>query len=171
MTTSSEPQYCINHPTTETTLRCNRCEKPVCPKCVTLIETGYRCKDCVRGRLKVFENAEWYDYPLAFIVAAILSYIGGLISASFGFFVIMIAPIAGGIIAEAVRAVVRRRRAKYLFILATVGTVLGALVVLYDPIIWLLLGYPFSLTRILWPGVYIVMATSTVYYRLAGISI
>ena len=79
--------YCVNHPNTETNLRCNRCEKLICTKCAVHTPTGYRCRECVRNQQKVFETALWYDYPLGFILAGLLSYIGSLIAPRLGFFV------------------------------------------------------------------------------------
>src|SRR3990172_8784093 len=102
---SSQPPtlYCANHPDVETTLRCNRCEKPICAKCAVLTPTGYRCKDCVRNQQKGFETAQWYDYLLAFSVGIILSYIGSRLVSYLGFFTLFVAPIAGVIISEALR--------------------------------------------------------------------
>ncbi len=51
---SSTPTYCANHPGVETSLRCNKCGKPICAKCAVRTPTGYRCKECVRGQLKDF---------------------------------------------------------------------------------------------------------------------
>ena len=95
------PLTCANHPNTETLLRCNRCEKPICIKCAIQTPTGYRCKECVRGQQKVFETAQLQDIPLAFTAATVLSFLGSLIAGAMGFFVIFIAPIVGTIIAEA----------------------------------------------------------------------
>ncbi len=39
--------YCYRHPQVETTLRCNRCNKPICPKCAQRTPVGFRCPDCV----------------------------------------------------------------------------------------------------------------------------
>ncbi|MCW8804247.1 MAG: DUF4097 family beta strand repeat-containing protein [Ignavibacteriaceae bacterium] len=75
---------CANHPNTETLLRCNRCEKPICIKCAIQTPTGYRCKECVQGQQKVFETAQWQDIPLAFIAAAVLSFLGSLIASTSG---------------------------------------------------------------------------------------
>ncbi|MEN6392186.1 MAG: B-box zinc finger protein, partial [Anaerolineaceae bacterium] len=33
MTDNPPTLYCTNHPQTETSLRCNRCDKPICTKC------------------------------------------------------------------------------------------------------------------------------------------
>src|SRR5512137_790802 len=103
MTEASPKIYCANHPTVETSLRCNKCEKPICAKCAVLTPTGYRCKECIRGQQKIFETAGWMDYPVIFVVVALLAYLGSLIGYRIGFFVILLAPAAGGIIAEVAR--------------------------------------------------------------------
>ena len=64
--------YCANHPETETYLRCNKCEKPICLKCAVLTEVGYRCKECIREQQNVFYNAMTYDNWIAFGVAALM---------------------------------------------------------------------------------------------------
>jgi B-box zinc finger len=165
--------YCANHPQTPTTLRCNRCEKPICSKCAVLTPTGYRCKECVRSQQKTFDTTQWYDYLTSFAVALILSYIGSYIVRIIpflGFFVIFVGPIIGVIIAEAVRLVVRRRRSKLLFQLATVAAILGSLPSLFLVLLPLFFHAGiYSLLGILWQGVYTFLVTSTVYYRLAGV--
>lgn len=42
---------CSYHPNDMTGLRCNRCGKPICPKCAVRTPVGLRCPDCagVRG--------------------------------------------------------------------------------------------------------------------------
>jgi hypothetical protein len=162
-----EPIYCANHPNVETTLRCRKCNKPICPKCAVLTDTGYKCRECVRGQQKVFETAEWFDYPLAFIVAAALAYAGSLVSEALGFFVIFLAPIAGGIIAEVVRRITNKRRSPKLYMVATAGVVLGSVI----PLLGILMFGRFNLLGLLWPLAYAFLATSTFYYRYSGIRI
>ncbi len=175
MTESQPILYCANHPQTETTLRCSRCDKPICAKCAVLTPTGYKCKECVRGQQKVFETAEPLDYPVAFIVAAILSFIGSL-SGALGFFVIFIAPIAGGLIAEAVRMLTRKHRSKNLFLVTAAGVVLGSLPRLLSPLAVMLFSFAGARLNglglflpLIWQVVFTFLATSTVYARLAGI--
>ncbi len=163
--------YCANHPDTETTLRCNRCEKPICPKCAVLTPTGYRCKECVRGQQKSFETALWYDYVLAALVAGGLAYIGSRLVPFVGFFTIFLAPLAGIGIAEAVRFAVRRRRSKRLFQIATGAAVVGSLPILIVLLLAILSGGGLGgvLFSLLWQGLYTFTIPSTMYYRLSGI--
>jgi hypothetical protein len=165
MNDNSSTLYCVNHPHTETTLRCNRCEKPICPKCAVPTPTGYRCKECVRGQQKIFDTAQWYDYPLAFGIVLVLSFLGSraILFLPIGFLTIFLAPIAGIIIGEVARFVIRRRRSKRLFQLITVAAVLGSIPSLLQAIFF---G---SLFIIIWQGVYLILMTSTVYYRMSGI--
>jgi hypothetical protein len=172
MTSEPTTLYCENHPHVETTLRCNRCEKPICAKCAVLTETGYRCTECVRSQQKSFDTATTIDYILAIGIAVILAYIGSLISSRIGFFTIFVAPIAGIIIAEAIRRAIQRRRSKRLFQATAVATAFGGIL----PVLSLLAltGLTIGITGLfffIWPVVYTVMVTSTVYYRLAGISL
>ncbi|MEW5869283.1 MAG: B-box zinc finger protein [Chloroflexota bacterium] len=165
--------YCANHPKVPTGLRCISCEKPICPKCAVLTPTGYRCKECVRGHQKVFETAQWFDYPLAIAPAFILGLLGNLISAQIGFLTLFIAPIAGVIIAEVVRFLTRRRRARRLTLMATIGAIAGGVMpLLFSLGAALLLGGLFnSLWPMIWQVVYVATIAPTIYYRLGGIRI
>jgi len=129
--------------------------------------------DCVRNQQKVFETARWYDYPLGFIAAGILSFLGSLIAPKLGFFVFFLAPIAGVIIAEASRFITRRRRSKPLYITITAGALIGALPAAAGNIISFLFYLPqieFSISLLLstlWDGAYAIIIASSVYYRIS----
>lgn len=162
--------YCYNHPQRETQLRCNRCERPICSECAVLTPTGYRCKECIRGQQKIFDNAQAFDYPLAVIVAGVLSFLGSYLAGFLWFFILMAAPIVGVIIAEAVRWVVRKRRSKLLGQVATVAVVVGSLPLLMVALLPLLAGGSIgSIIGIVIRGLYTVLVTSSFYYRLTGI--
>lgn len=170
MTTEPATLYCENHPHVETSLRCNRCEKPICTKCAVLTPTGYRCKECVQIQQKNFDTATWVDYIPAIGIAFILTLIGSLLASRIGFFTIFLAPIAGIIIGEAIRFVVRRRRSKRLFKATAAATALGGLLPVLSALTFTGLSVGImGLFYFIWPIVYTVLVTSTVYYRLAGI--
>jgi hypothetical protein len=166
------PLYCANHPQRETYLRCNRCDKPICSECAVLTPTGYRCKECIRGQQKIFETATWSDYLLAIISAGVLAFAGSLLARILGFFTIFIAPLAGFMIAEAVRWMTHRRRSKLLFQLTAAAAGVGSLPLLLIGLMGLLLGTGFGgIFSLIWNGVYSFLVVTTVYYRLSGIQI
>jgi hypothetical protein len=171
MTNETSPTlYCYVHPDRETLLRCNRCERPICSQCAVLTPTGYRCKNCVRGQQKVFETAQSTDFIFAAGIALVLSFLGSLIASVMGFFTIFIAPIAGVVIAEAVRWAVHRRRSRLLFQTAAGAAALGSLPVLVLALAPLLFGGGIGgILGLIFHGLYTVLVTSSVYYRLGGI--
>ncbi len=165
--------YCYVHPTRETTLRCKRCEKPICASCAQRTPTGYLCKDCVNQHKKIFDTALWYDYLLGITATSILSVItSGLLAfvATFiGFYMIFVSfAVAGGagvFLSNIALRVTGKRRSRWLFIACAAGVVLGAL-----PIA-LFLFFTNNMFSIIMIGIYAVVATSTVYARLAGIQL
>ncbi len=170
------PLYCYNHPDRETGLRCSRCERPICPSCAVQTPTGYRCKECVKKGQKVFNTARWSDYPLAMIIAAVLAFIGSVAASMLGFWTIFVAPVAGVIIAEAVRMVIGKRRSPTLFKSAVGAVIVGCLpLILYNlvaSIFGLIAGAGAGgFLSLIWLGVYTFFATTTTYYRLTGIQI
>jgi hypothetical protein len=173
MINTASPTYCANHPGMETSLRCNKCGKPICAKCAVRTPTGYRCKECVRGQQKLFHTARWYDYALGIVTAGVLSFLAsllvGLISGIAGFFawiiIIVATPTAGMVIAEVVRLVTRKHRARSLFITVVVAVVLGGL-----PAIVLNL-VSFNLFGLIFQGIFLFIATPIVYTRLSGIQL
>ncbi len=172
-------QYCYKHPTVETGLRCNRCERPICSRCAVHTETGYRCPECIRGQQKIFDTARWYDFLLALTVSLLLSAIGSVLSNLLGFWVIFIAPTAGIVIAEAVRLVIHRRRNRTLNKLVVAAVFIGGLIPSIPTAILYLTSLTSrsgsfsmvgtSLSIIVWPLVYSALAASGCYYRLSGI--
>lgn len=176
---TEQPQYCYRHPNVETALRCNRCGKPICPKCARGTATGYRCPDCIKAQQKVFVTAKWYDYVTSFFTAFILSLVGywlmSLITGIgffFYFFVFIIGTAIGGGIAEAVRWVVRKRRAKSLFITAAAGVGAAGLVFILPSLLFMLMyGDVSMLLGLIWPAIYFVLVATTTYMRLSGIQI
>ena len=171
--TTTETLYCYVHPTRETALRCNNCNRPICAACAVRTPIGYRCRECVKGQQKVFDTSEWYDYVTGFIVAALISLLAsflvtfiGLIG-FFGWFLIAAgSPTAGVAIAEGVRLVTRKRRSRPLFVTVVVGVVLGAL-----PVILFQLLLTGNLFGILFQVIYLVIAVPVVYSRLSGIQL
>lgn len=177
--TDPDTLFCANHPDRETFLRCNRCEKPICIHCAVLTEVGYRCKECVRGQQAAYYNAQPHDLPIAAGAALVLAALAGVLAYLFlgalGWFsfigAILAGPAVGSVIVEAVRRVMRKRRARRTKPVAATMTVVGVLlggaaIILFT---WggvdlrgFLAGVFFRLDVLLLAG----LAASTVYTRL-----
>jgi hypothetical protein len=120
--------YCTNHPNVETMLRCNRCGRPMCTRCVVPTPVGYRCKQCVGQQQASFYTGGVVDYVLGAAIGLVLgglaSYLITLVGA--WFFALILGPTIGVGIAEAIRFAVRRRRSRYLWAVAAVSMLIGA---------------------------------------------
>ena len=40
-------ENCYRHPGTETRVHCTRCERPICPDCMTAAPVGHHCPTCI----------------------------------------------------------------------------------------------------------------------------
>jgi hypothetical protein len=167
--TADDVMVCVNHPETETTLRCNRCGRPVCVKCVKLTDVGYRCKDCIREQQGVYFNAELRDYfvvaivsfVLAAIAAPILEVLLGIVGLFFGIILAVLAgPAVGGVAATIIRRSVGRRRGRYMGVVAVVAIILGIA-------IGALVAAPFGVRVNLIPlAIFLFTSLSTIYATL-----
>ena len=124
---------CANHPNRETSLRCNRCDKPICSQCAGHTPVGYRCRECLRGQRKAFDTARQIDYPLAAVIAAITAGVAMYLLRFLGWWGLFIAPVVGGGLADIIRRVVGRRRSSSLPTVAVVGGAIGTLPALWQP--------------------------------------
>lgn len=169
---TTETLYCYIHPTRETALRCNNCNRPICAACAIHTPTGYRCRECVKGQQKAFNTSEWYDYIFGFIVAMLLSAVAAFLVTFvgrigfFGWFLIAAgAPTAGVAIAEGIRLVTGKRRSRSLFMTVAAGVVVGALPVILIQVL------STNLFGILFQIIYLVIVVPVVYSRLSGIQL
>ncbi len=129
--TADEILYCTVHPDRETTLRCNKCGRPMCVQCAVQTSVGYRCRECVRGIQDHYYTATPNDYLLIFGVSAGLTAVAAAIIAAINlgllFAIILGLPIGGGI-AEAALRLTSRRRGRQSAPIAAAGAVVGGIV-------------------------------------------
>lgn len=176
MSELEEPLYCVNHPKTETRLRCNRCGNPICPKCAVRTPVGFRCKQCIKGQQAAFYSATPLDYVIAVVIGLVASTIAAFIISAIGiFFTFFVAPVAGGGIAEVVRWATGRRRGRRMWLVVSACIVVGALVAAFGPMLPFLfvpeartslLVAPLSLIFRIDLILYVVLAIGVVYARL-----
>jgi hypothetical protein len=163
--------YCENHPTVETLLRCNRCAKPICMKCAVRTPVGYRCKECVRGQQGVFYSATRTHQVAGAVVALLLGLLLGVASYFAGqlsWLALFIAPVAGGIVGEAIFRASSRKRARRFHWIGSGLVAAGALLV-FLALYFILRVFPrgyFDLWSLLWGLLFIGLSVGTVYARL-----
>jgi hypothetical protein len=174
---NEQEMVCSYHPGRPTTLRCNRCGRPICSQCARRTPVGYRCKTCVREQQKIFDTAYWYDFPVAFLAAALVCGVGSILSTFIGFFILFVAGFAGNLAARAVIWAVNHRRNRFLWIAAAAGGIAGCLPVMIPTLILSL----FSLGQtgagglltlgmsLLWPIGYMIVAVVFLIANLRGL--
>jgi hypothetical protein len=162
-----EALYCVNHPNRKTNLRCNKCGKPVCTKCIKLTPVGYRCKACIREHQGVFFSATMAHYLIAAVVAFPLAVLIGFIAGQVGFLVIFVAAFAGSVIARIVHRVIGRRRGRWMPHLVAAAVLFGGLVWALPILINFLLGeVGFGAIGLIYTGIYVVVATGAAFYQM-----
>ena len=143
---------CAYHPDVETNLRCGKCDKPICPKCMVQTPVGARCRDCAGlDKLPTFRVSTRYYLIAAGTALGMAIACGaawGLIEWLVPVFSLnlLLAPAAGYAIGEVVSLSVNRKRG---IGLAVVG---GAAVVVSYLISFLLFpgGLPLGLFSIIY---------------------
>lgn len=178
MAAKTETIFCVNHPQTETYLRCNKCGQPVCIKCVQRTPVGYRCKECLGIQREGYYTATPLDYVLGALVGTGVATLAGIIMGFFtGMWLLAIfgGPLGGGIVAEAIRRVAGKRRGRYLWLVACAAVVVGGVIGVYGaPLLTTLVSGRLALLRTLSFGwlvnlgfwIYLALAVSTAYARL-----
>lgn len=141
--------FCTVHPTIETSLRCNKCGRPMCTKCAVRTPVGYRCRECVRGQQATFYTATPRDYVIGAGVAFGLSLLASAIVPSLGiFFALILGPVIGSGIAQAVRWATGRRRGEYTGYVVVAAILAGSVPGIWPALQFILAGVP--LQSVIW---------------------
>jgi hypothetical protein len=77
---------CAFHPGVPTVLRCGKCDRPICPRCLIQTPVGGRCRDCAQMRRLPMYEASPADLVRGALVAIGLGIAGGV---GLGFFVVL----------------------------------------------------------------------------------
>jgi len=148
---------CTYHPGVETSLRCSKCGKPICPKCMVQTPVGARCPDCA-GLYKLPTYHVSTKYYLRAIGVGLGMAFGfgiawGLImfSVSFYYFNFLLAPGFGYAIGEVIGLSVNRKRGTGLAVIAGICLAISYLISIF---LSLGLFHPFDLIA-LGLGIYV----------------
>ena len=129
---------CATHPEIETNLKCGKCGKPICPKCMVQTPVGARCPDCAK-----LYKLPTYRVPTVFYIRATGTALGmaivsgivwGVIDNLVPFFYLNLI-LAGGVgyaIGEVVSLSVNRKRSRGLATMAGIAVVVSYLVNIFS---------------------------------------
>jgi hypothetical protein len=122
---------CATHPDVETNLRCGKCDKPICPKCMVQTPVGARCRECARMKRIPTYNISSTQYIKAIAVALVLSAVTGMAWStlrswlSFIYIDFIVALLIGYTIGELVSLSINKRRGTKLQVVAGLAVVLS----------------------------------------------
>lgn len=128
--TGPEALRCAAHPNVETNLRCGKCGKPICPKCMVQTPVGARCRECARVHKPptFLVSGKYYlsGACTALGLAVVIGLIWGLIETflPFYFFSLIAAMGIGWVIGEVVSRAVNRKRGSGLAVIGGIAVVL-----------------------------------------------
>lgn len=125
---------CATHPEIETNLRCGKCGKPICPKCMVQTPVGARCPDCA----KLYKLPTYRVSPIYYLRAAgtalgmaiVCGLVWGVINGFVPFFYLnlILAAGAGYIIGEVLSLSVNRKSGRGLATIGGLAVVISYLV-------------------------------------------
>lgn len=127
---------CAVHPDVETNLRCGKCGKPICPRCVVQTPVGARCPTCANlKKLPVFEIPKTFylravgaGLGISVALGALWYFIAEQGLLNFIFFEVLLAIAIGYAIGEVVSLSVNRKRSRGLQVIGGVGVVISFVV-------------------------------------------
>ena len=131
---------CATHPEVETNLRCGKCGKPICPKCMVQTLVGARCPDCAKlHKLPTYRvSAKYYLRAIgtALGMAIVCGVVWGLVGIFLRFFLLnfLLAAGVGYVIGEVVSLAVNRKRGRGLATVAGIAVVISYLVSIFLPV-------------------------------------
>jgi hypothetical protein len=154
----STPTYCATHPDVETNLRCGKCGKLICPKCMVTTPVGARCRECAKLYVLPTYRISGIYYLRAFGAGLGMAIIIGVAWGFLRLYTGWLGPIlsvvvgygAGLAIAWVMGLAVNRKRGLWLAVIGALAVVLCFIVVeliyawQYGGFLWR--GYPISLT-------------------------
>jgi hypothetical protein len=119
------PLYCVNHPDTETYLRCGKCEKPICAKCRVSTPVGFRCYECANLQVLPTYAISTHIYIRAGIAGFVVAAITGVLMGLFPGFEFWAALLMGIAVPEAVARAANQKRGPGLRAIAFLSIVFG----------------------------------------------
>jgi len=158
---------CAAHPRVETNLKCGKCGKPICPRCLVQTPVGARCPECARlYKLPTYRVSTLYYLRAggtALGMALFSGVIWGVINQFIPFFYLnlLLGAGVGYVTGEVVSLAVNRKRGRGLAAVAGTGVAISYLVSILLPF-----GLPTGLLHILFDIVSLALGIFVAITRL-----
>ncbi len=128
---------CAAHPDVETNLRCGKCGKPICPKCMVQTPVGARCPECAQlYKLPTYRVSSQYylraigtGLGMAIACGIVWGVVRGVVP--FFFLNLVLAAGTGYAIGEVISLSVNRKRGTGLAIIAAIAVVISYLISIF----------------------------------------
>lgn len=133
---------CTYHPKVETELRCSKCGKPICPRCMVQTPVGARCPDCARVQRAPTYQVSSRHYLIAAGVglgAALLLGLGWsmvTLFIRFAYLNLVVAAGVGWVSGELISRSVNRKRSVALAVIAAAAVGISYLIGIFLPWGW-----------------------------------
>ncbi len=135
-----ESMRCAAHPDVETNLRCGKCDKPICPRCMVETPVGARCRECARiNKLPTFQVSNkqmLLSTCVGLVIAVAYGFLWGILSfyANFIILNLFLGAGAGYCISEGMSRVINRKRGTKLAVIASVMVVVSGFASIFTPL-------------------------------------
>jgi hypothetical protein len=162
---------CYRHVKTETAVRCGKCDRPICTRCMVSGPVGMRCPDCASLRASPLYRIAPARLLLAVCAGLLTGLIGAWVLTMISFFVFFVGPFYGGLVAEAVLRAAGRKRGRALEIIGVGSIVLGAVLTCLPRLLFFVKGagalpYAGAGLSLVWPLIGFALAIGACYARL-----
>jgi hypothetical protein len=162
---------CYRHSKEETNVSCGKCDRPICTKCMIPGPVGMRCPECASLRSSSLYKIHPGRLALAAVCAMPVGILGAQLLSFTGFFVLIVGPMYGAVVAEIILRISGRKRGPALEAIGVGSIILGALITALP---WLLVTTGIATAAVpvggmlpsLWQLLGCALGASTCYGRL-----
>ena len=116
---------CANHPKEMTLVRCGRCEKPICIRCMVDTPVGKKCRECAQNRTHLVESDARQVFR-AFLAALAVALPAGWFMQHLPIFIVAFP--YGFVVAEAALWAGQRRRSLAMQVVTGIAALVGGIV-------------------------------------------
>lgn len=124
----SGPGVCVFHPRRPTALRCGKCDRFICTRCMIQTPVGVRCRDCAQLRRLPQFDVGGVLLARSVLAGLAVSVIAWLLTSYTLFLRFFLSVLVGLAVGEAMSRLARRRSNRVLEVLAVADVVAGLLI-------------------------------------------